>query len=494
MLVRYRAAPLPELAQSILADTDRPGLENRATNVQQNNYLEKLYNGGIFSQSYQLQSIRAIFALCLIFAQLFFYMKVLIKQAQVIDPLSPANGTVQDIFIESGTIRDIQPELNPEADELISGNNISVSPGWVDLFANFADPGYEYKETLQTGSAAAAAGGYTDVFVIPNTKPVIDAKSQVEYICHKSASLPVNIHPIGAISKNCEGKELAEMIDMRSSGAVAFSDGLNPVQSAGVLLKALQYVKAFDGVVIQIPDDKTVGANGLVHEGIVSTRLGLPGKPMMAEELLVARDIKLARYAESRIHFTGVSSPKSLEYIRRAKAAGIQVTCSVTPYHLFFSDEELVQYDTNLKVYPPLRTKNDIVSLKQAVEDGTVDCIATHHLPHEYDSKILEFEYAKYGMIGLETSYSVLKTIFPEMNESRIVELLSTNARKIFGLETASVSTNAKASLTIFDPNGSVTVDAKNIKSKSRNTAFMGTNLKGKVIGIVNKDQIVKTN
>jgi len=421
-------------------------------------------------------------------------MKVLIKQAQVIDPLSPANGTIQDIFIESGIIREIQPEINLEADKVLPGNQLFVSPGWVDIFANFADPGYEYKETLLTGSQAAAAGGYTDVFVIPNTKPVIDAKSQVEYICHKSASYPVNVHPIGAISKNAEGKELAEMIDMRASGAVAFSDGLNPVQSAGVLLKALQYVKAFDGVIIQIPDDKTIGTNGMVHEGIVSTRLGLPGKPMMAEELLVARDIKLARYAGSKIHFTGVTSPKSIEYIRRAKASGIDVTCSVTPYHLFFSDENLVEYDTNLKVYPPLRTKDDITQLKIAVEDGTVDCIATHHLPHEYDSKILEFEYAKNGMIGLETSYSVIKTIFPSMAENRIIELLSINARKIFGLADATIQKNNRASLTVFDPGGAIKVDAGSIRSKSKNTAFMGMNLKGKVLGIINKDQIITSN
>jgi dihydroorotase len=430
-------------------------------------------------------------------------MKVLIKQAQVIDPLSPANGTIQDIFIESGIIRDIQPEINQEADKIISANKgnqqnqanqLFVSPGWVDVFANFGDPGYEFKETLQTGSQAAAAGGYTDVFVIPNTKPVIDAKSQVEYICHKSTTYPVNVHPIGAISKNAEGKELAEMIDMHSSGAIAFSDGLNPVQSAGVLLKALQYVKAFDGVIIQIPDDKTIGANGLVHEGIVSTRLGLPGKPMMAEELLVARDIKLARYAESKIHITGVTSPKSLEYIRRAKASGIQVTCSVTPYHLFFSDEDLAEYDTNLKVYPPLRTKDDITQLKIAVEDGTVDCIATHHLPHEYDSKILEFEYAKNGMIGLETSYSVIKTIFPAMAESRIVELLSLNARKIFGLADATIQKNNRACFTVFEPGGNMKVEAGSTRSKSKNTAFMGMSLKGKVLGIINKDQIITSN
>jgi dihydroorotase len=313
----------------------------------------------------------------------------------------------------------------------------------------------------------------------------------VEYIRHKSLPLPVNVHPIGAITKNAEGKELAEMIDMRSSGAIAFSDGLNPVQSAGVLLKALQYVRAFDGVVIQIPDDKTVGANGLVHEGIVSTRLGLPGKPMMAEELLVARDIKLARYAESKIHFTGVTSPKSLEYIRRAKEGGIQVTCSVTPYHLFFSDEDLAQYDTNLKVYPPLRTKSDISFLKKAVEDGTIDCIATHHLPHEYDSKVIEFEYAKYGMIGLETSYSVLKTIFPAMSETRIVELLSTNARKIFALPASSITKNARAALTIFDAKGSTLPTRATTISKSKNSAFYNMTLQGKVVGIANKDQVI---
>lgn len=418
-------------------------------------------------------------------------MKVLLQHAHIIDPSSPYHRTTNDIFIDAGIITKIDASVDQQADHVVSGENLHVSPGWLDVFANFGDPGYEFKESLETGAAAAAAGGFTDVFVIPNTKPVIDTKSQVEYIRRKSESLPVNIYPIGAVSKNTEGKDLAEMYDMLASGAVAFSDGLYPVQSAGILLKALQYVKAFDGVIIQIPDDKSIGTNGLMNEGIVSTRLGLPGKPMMAEELLVARDIKLARYAESKIHFTGITSPKSLEYIKRAKDAGIQVTCSVTPYHLYFSDEDLMNYDTNLKVYPPLRSKRDTTALRIAVADGTVDCIATHHMPHEYDSKVLEFEYAKNGMIGLETCYPVLKTILPEVAETRWVELLSINPRKIFGLPQPVVTDDQEATLTVYTPGSERTVTLTDFRSKSKNSAFIGKKLNGKIFGTISKQQFL---
>ncbi len=417
-------------------------------------------------------------------------MTVLIKQARIIDPSSPYNQTTQDILVESGIIQNIGNLNDSIEGETFSGNDLHVSPGWVDIFANFSDPGYEFRETLESGSNAAAAGGFTDVFVIPNIKPVTDNKSQVEYLNRKSGSLAASIHPIGAVSKNAEGKDLAEMYDMRNSGAIAFSDGINPVQSAGLLLKALQYVKAFDGVIIQIPDDKSVGANGLVHEGIVSTRLGLAGKPMMAEELLVARDIKLARYAESKLHFTGVTSPRSLDYIKRAKDAGLPVTCSVTPYHLFFTDEDLRDYDTNLKVYPPLRSVAEQSVLLKAVADGTIDCIATHHMPHDYDSKVLEFEYAKNGMTGLETCYPVLKTILPDISEKRWVELLSLNARKIFGLEQPVINKNEKACLTLFTPNGKTSMDKTDFYSKSVNTPFAGKELNGAVYGTLHQDKI----
>ena len=417
-------------------------------------------------------------------------MNVLIQQVSIADPLSPLNGKRQDILIESGIIRAIESKISVNASQVIKGDNLTISPGWMDIFAHFADPGYEYKETLETGAAAAAAGGYTDVLVIPNTKPVIDNKTQASYVSKRSSGLPVNVHPIGAISKGAEGKDLAEMYDMRSAGAVAFSDGVNPVQSSGVLLKALQYVKAFDGIVIQIPDDRSIGANGLMHEGIMSTRLGLPGKPMMAEELQVARDIKLARYAESKLHFTGVTSPKSLEYIRRAKEAGLSVTCSIAPYHLYFIDEDLQDYDTNLKVYPHLRTAKERDALRQAVADGTVDCIASHHRPHEYDSKVLEFEYAQYGMTGLETTYSILKTAMPEVSESKWVELLSINPRKIFGLPQPTIQKDAAAHVTIFEPTGQITVTESFFHSKSKNSAFLGKTLNGKVMGVINGEKI----
>lgn len=411
-------------------------------------------------------------------------MKLLIKQARVADPSSPLNNQAIDIFIEDGIITSLG-KAKGKSDREVDGRDLFVSPGFVDVFANFGDPGYEFKETLETGAAAAAAGGFTDVLVIPNTNPTIHNKSGVEYIVQKTRSLPINIHPAGAITKNAEGKELAEMYDMRASGAKAFSDGTQPVQSAGLLLKALQYIKAFDGIIIQVPDDKTINPQGLMNEGIISTQLGLPGKPALAEELLVSRDIRLAEYAGANLHLTGISTIGSLEYIRSAKAAGIPVTCSVTPHHLFFSDEDIQQYDTNLKVNPPLRTKKDRDTLREAVRAGLIDCIATHHFPHEFDSKVVEFEYARHGMVALETAFAVLNTAVPGLTASDWANLLSIQPRKLFGLGDHSIREGNHARLTFFDMNKKWTVKETDIRSRSKNSPFIGMELTGKIAGIV---------
>ena len=417
-------------------------------------------------------------------------MKLLLKQVIITDKNSPYNGQQKDILIEGGKIVSIKDDLSNEDAQNISYDNLFVSPGWVDIFSHFCDPGYEHRETVETGALSAAAGGYTTVFTLPNTNPVVCTKSQVEYIIQKCRDLPVTILPLGAITKNADGKELAEMYDMLNSGAVAFSDGLKTVESAGLFLKALQYVKAFDGVLIQVPNDKSVGSFGLMNEGIMSTRLGLPGIPAIGEEIMISRDIELAAYTNSRLHITGVSTARSIELICKAKANGIAITCSVTPYHLFFCDEDLADYDTNLKVDPPLRTRADMMALRQAVTDGKVDSIATHHIPHDTDNKICEFEYAKPGMIGLQTCFQVFNTLFPNIDTIKLVELFSHNNRQIFNLAPATIKEGMPANLTLFSKENLTSIDAKNNKSKSRNTAFTGHQLMGRVIGIINKDQL----
>lgn len=419
-------------------------------------------------------------------------MKILIRNVVIADPQSPWHLQSQSVLISDGTISQIAPVIETVADQIIDAEGAYISPGFVDLFAHGSDPGMEQHETLSTLSMAAIAGGYTGVAIIPNTNPVVDKKTAVTYITNSAAGLPVNIYPLGAVSKNTEGKELAEMYDMKAAGAIAFSDGLHPVQNAGLLIKALQYIKAFDGVIIQVPIYSSIGSNGLMHEGVTSTRLGLPGIPAMAEELIIARDIKLSRYADAHIHFTGVSTPKSLEYIGRAKAGGLKVTCSVTPYHLFFCDEDLVNYDTNLKVNPPLRSKEDVIALKKAVLDGTVDCIASHHIPLDWDSKTIEFEYARNGMTGLQTALCAMLTAVPDIEPAKIASLFAINARSILSLSPVVIREGEIAECTVWSKTGSTTLTQEKNKSKSNNTPFMDKTLNGGIIAVINKGQFTK--
>jgi dihydroorotase len=414
-------------------------------------------------------------------------MKVLIKNATIVSP--SYNSDLTDILIENGFISEIQKSLTSSADQIIERNNLHVSVGWMDFFANFCDPGTEYKETLETGARAAAAGGFTAVTLIPNTSPVVYNKSQVEYVVQKSKDFPVSIYPLGAITNNAEGRELNEMYDMQGSGAIGFSDGINSLQSSGMMLKALEYVKAFNGTIVQLPDDKNIGSHGLMNEGIVSTRLGLPGKAAIAEEILIARDIELLKYTGSKLHITGISTKKSLELIQQAKQEGVSISCSVTPYHLFFCDEDLWDYDTNLKVNPPLRTRNDMLALRDGLSRGAIDFIASHHQPQDWDNKTCEFEYAKNGMIGLESMFGVLGAV--GCSPDLFVKMQTINIRKLFNLPAVEIKKGERANLTLFDPVSDYVFSEDNIHSKSKNSPMVGKKLKGKSYGIINGDKLL---
>jgi dihydroorotase len=299
-------------------------------------------------------------------------MQVHICKARISDTRSQYHGKVMDLLVEDGIITRIAASIKTTADVVIAADGLCVSPGWVDVFADYREPGYEHKETIETGLAAAAAGGFTDVLLAPNTQPAVSSKSVVQYVQHKAAGNVVNLHPIGAATRNTEGKELAEMLDMRANGAIAFSDGWKPMQGSGIMLKVLEYVTAFDGVVMQIPVDAALAEGGLMNEGEVSTSLGMAGIPELAETLIVYRDIELVRYTGSRLHITGVSTAATVAMVRKAKADGLAVTCSVTPYHLVQTEDALRGYDSAWKVSPPLRGNDDRLALIAALADGPI--------------------------------------------------------------------------------------------------------------------------
>ena len=417
-------------------------------------------------------------------------MTILLRQVKIADQHSPFNGQLKDILLQDAVLVSIQDDYNGSADQIVDLPGTIVSTGWVDPFTHFCDPGYEHRETLVTGAAAAQAGGFTTVFVVPNTQPVIDNKTQVNYIIQQNHQLPIQVLPIGALSKKNEGKDLAEMIDMHQAGSVAASDGLYPVQSTLLFLKALQYVKTFDGVVIQMPIDKSLGSLGLMNEGITSTQMGLPGIPAIAEELMIARDIELLKYTNSKLHITGVSTAKGIELIDAGKKAGLALTCSVTPYHLYFNETDLSTYDTLLKVFPPLRTKADQQALLRAVENGVVDCISSHHQPQDWDGKTIEFEYAKAGIASIETSFATVNHLLPQLKDETIANLFANNARQIFNLPSKSIQEGQSIELTLFSREAASTFTKSNSKSKSANSPFWDKTLKGEVIGTYSKGQL----
>jgi dihydroorotase len=419
-------------------------------------------------------------------------MSLLLKNARIIDPSSPHNGSNADVLIESGVIRSIKTGIRIEKGiKTIESPNLHVSPGWFDMQANFRDPGFEYKEDLASGMSAAAAGGFTGVAVMPSTNPPVHTKAEVEYIINKTQyiSSPVQVFPVGCISHKHEGKEMAEMYDMHLSGAVAFSDDKKPLTNAGLLLRALLYSKNFNGLVIAHCDDSSISQDGKMNEGIMNTKLGLKGIPALAEELMIARNIYIAEYSDCRIHFSSVSTARSVELIRDAKARGLEVTASVSAHHLAVDETALAEFDTNYKVTPPLRTKADIDALRKGVADGTIDVIVSDHTPEDVENKVVEFDHAAFGMLGLETAYSLVNTYKGKIRTEVLVNKLAVRPREILNLPIPSITEGEKANITFFDPEVEWTFTDKDIRSKSRNTPFIGSRFKGKVLGVYNRKQ-----
>lgn len=411
-------------------------------------------------------------------------MQVLIQQAKITDIRSGFHNQIVDILIEDGIIKDIAPSINANADTVVKADGLCVSTGWTDILADYREPGFEHKETIASGLRAAAAGGYTHVLTAPNTNPAVSTKSIVQSLVQKAAGNVVSLHPLGAITQDIEGKNLAEMLDMHAHGAVAFTDGWKPVQNAQLMLKALEYVKSFNGILVQIPVDSALAAGGLMHEGTESVRLGMPGIPSLSETILLYRDIELLRYTGSRLHVTGISTAEGVEMIRNAKKEGLNITCSVTPYHLVLNDTALGGYSSMYKVMPPIRSEADRQALLAGIADGTIDCIASHHRPQEWDAKTKEYEYAADGMNIQEIAYNL---VLQAVGAERVATLL-TATRDIFGLGNTNIEKGAVADMTLYTASGSQQLDK--MQSASANNPFIGTVLQGKVVGIINNKQV----
>jgi dihydroorotase len=416
-------------------------------------------------------------------------MNLLIKSATILDPGSPFHQQVADILIENGLITRIADDIEADA-ELVDAEGKYVSPGFFDLNCNIGELGLETKEDMQSGTRAAAAGGFTGVALMPNTIPPVHSKAEIEYLLNRSKNNLVDVYPLGTISHKREGKDLAEMYDMYLSGAKAFTDGNRPVQDAGLMERALLYAQGFDALVFSYPEDIAIAGKAKVNEGEVSTLLGMKGIPSLAEELMIARDLYLAEYTVSKIHFSTISTARSVELIREAKRKGLEVTCDVAAHHLVLTDEALLGFDSMYKVKPPLRTKDDVSALIKGLKDGTIDAIVTQHTPHEVEFKDVEFEVAEYGIVGLQTALALaLRSGLPV---ELLIEKLAINPREILGVNVPVIAEGERANLVLFDAEAEWEYTNKSNRSKSVNSPFIGQTLKGKVLLTYNNQQIFK--
>ena len=413
-------------------------------------------------------------------------MNILLKSAKIICPENKElHLKKRDILIKKGIIEKIGASVEAPAQvKTVEKDNLHVSLGWFDSSVCFGEPGFEERETIANGLLTAGKSGFTDIVLNPNTYPVPDTSSDVVFLKERGLGKATKIHPLGTLTKNADGIDLAELYDMKNAGAVAFYDFKRQISNPNLLKIALLYAQNFDGLVYSFPQDGHIKGNGVVNEGEISTKLGLKGIPALAEELQIARDLFVLEYAGGKLHIPTISTSGSVKLIAEAKKKGLDVSCSVAIHNLFFSDETLVGFDTNFKVSPPLRTKSDCKALIKGVKNGTIDFVTSDHVPMDVEHKRVEFDNAKNGSLGLETAFGALNALF-DLDET--INLL-TKGRSRYQIEKPKMEEGAKACLTLFNPDGEHEFEAKDIFSTSKNSMFVGASLKGKVYGIIHND------
>lgn len=411
-------------------------------------------------------------------------MKLLLKGGRIIDPLRKIDK-IADLLVDGGKVVRIETNIEDPGADIYDAGGMWIVPGLIDMHTHLREPGYEYKESIRTGCEAAVAGGFTAVACMPNTNPVNDTRSVTEYIIRQAALAGIaRVYPVAAATRGSEGRVLSEFGDLKEAGAVAFSDDGKPVVDSAVMRYAMEYAASFGALVISHCEDATLSADGLMNEGRISTELGLKGIPSIAEDIPVARDIAIAEYTGTSVHIAHVSTAGAVRIIREAKKRGVRVTAETAPHYFSLSDEALREFDTNLKMNPPLRSTEDVAALKEALRDGTIDVIATDHAPHSSIEKDVEFEYAANGIIGLETSLALSLNLVREgvLSPADLVRKMSSNPAAVLGVRGGTLGIGAEADITVIDPNRPWTVDVRIFRSKSRNSPFHGWKMEGKAV------------